>query len=77
MEQSVGVLRDAPPTIWFRSLGTGGLKEGERNSKTGKKKETAKQQKIGELGHRFVQDCAVEERGRRLHDGYAQALRTN
>ena len=33
--------------------------------------------KKGELGHRFVQKCAVKEPGRRLHDGYAQRLGTS
>ena len=32
MEQSVGALRDAPPTIWFQSRVTGGLQERKRSS---------------------------------------------
>ena len=76
MEQSVGALWDAPPTSWFRSFGTGGSKEGKRSSNRKEEKEAAEQTEIGELGHRIVQDCAEQKQGRRLHDGFAQVLRT-
>ena len=31
---------------------------------------------LQELGHRFVQDCAVKKQGRRLNDDFAQMLKT-